>query len=291
MQNATSLVVENPLPSALGANSTGLDAGPLGRIATPDSRGLVDDVAYILGDEILDQIDAYRLPADFLLSVVIPVYNEHATVLEIVRRVLAVDLPIEVLVVDDCSTDGTRMLLEKLDSRPQVRIFYHDRNQGKGAAVRTGIAQASGSVVLIQDADLEYDPGEYSRLIRPLVSGEADVVYGSRYLAGAPAGQLWRHRVANRLLTWLSNRLTRLKLTDMETCYKIFRREALAGIEIQQNRFGLEPELTAKIARRGCRVVELPIDYHCRRASEGKKIGWRDAVNALYCIVRYSWAD
>lgn len=268
-------------------------AGSVAFLAPVDQheRQLVDDVTQVLGEAVLDELGGYRLPPGFKLSVVIPVYNERATIREIVRRVQAVSIPKEIIVIDDSSSDGTRQILEELACDAGLRVLFHERNQGKGAALRTGLAEASGDVILIQDADLEYDPQEYPRLLRPIVEGAADVVYGSRFLAGSPGHQTWRHRVANALLTWLSNRFTRLELTDMETCHKVFRRSAVAGIEIQENRFGVEPELTAKIARRGARIVEVPISYRGRSVAEGKKIRLQDAFNALYCIVRYSWAD
>jgi glycosyltransferase involved in cell wall biosynthesis len=220
-----------------------------------------------------------------------PVFNERRTITEIVRRVRAVALPIELIIVDDSSTDGTRELLAQIEHDPGVCVYYHPANRGKGAAVRTGLGHATGDVVLIQDADLEYDPQEYVRLIRPIVEGTADVVYGSRFLTGRAEHQLLRHRLANALLTRLSNFFTRLKLTDMETCHKVFRRTVLSDLKLEQDRFGIEPELTAKIARRGARVVEVPIGYRARSQAEGKKIKLRDAFNALYCIARYSLAN
>jgi glycosyltransferase involved in cell wall biosynthesis len=260
------------------------------RLEPPDHE-LLDFAASMLGDRVLTTVDAYRLPPGFKLSVVMPVYNERQTIGEIVRRVLAVELPKELIIVDDASTDGTREMLAQLEHQAGVRVYYHAANRGKGAALRTGLAQATGDVVVVQDADLEYDPQEYVRLIRPILEGTADVVYGSRFLDARAEHQLLRHRLANALLTRLSNFFTRLKLTDMETCHKVFRRSLLAGIELEQERFGIEPELTAKIARRGARVVEVPIGYRARSLAEGKKIKLRDAFNALYCIARYSLAD
>ena len=241
-----------------------------------------------------EQCEADDRPAAFAgkLSVVMPVYNEESTVDAIVRRVLAVDLDIELVIVDDGSSDGTRALLYELEAEHEnVRLFLHETNQGKGAALRTGFASATGDIVIVQDADLEYDPGDYPRLVEPIVRGEADVVYGSRYLAGDRQDGSWVHRLGNRLLTGASNLFTGQKLSDMETCYKVFRRETIANMPLQQNRFGFEPEVTAKLARRGLRIEEVPIRYNSRDYTEGKKIGWRDALSALYCIVRYRWAD
>lgn len=229
----------------------------------------------------------YALPAAFKLSVVMPVYNEAATLRTIVARVLSVPIPKEVVLVDDCSTDGTREILQSLAQAPGLRVICKTRNEGKGAALRTGFAAATGDVVVVQDADLEYDPRDFPRLLRPLIEGTADVVYGSRFLGDAPQDPSWAHRFGNALLTRASNLLTGLHLTDMETCYKAFRRDVLRGLQICQDRFGFEPEVTAKLAARGARIVEVPISYHARSYTEGKKIGIKDAVNALWCIVRY----
>ena len=224
------------------------------------------------------------------LTVVMPAFNERATLHEALRRVLASDVDsLEVVVVDDGSTDGTRELLTQgpaLDAR--VRVVLHDQNRGKGAALRTGFGEARGRFVLVQDADLEYDPAEYPRLLAPLLEGHADVVYGSRFAGGSAHRVLYFwHSVANRGLTTLSNMLTDLNLSDMETCYKVFRREVLAEIQLAEDRFGIEPEMTAKIAQLGVRVYEVPISYHGRTYAEGKKIGMKDAFRAVYCIVRY----
>jgi glycosyltransferase involved in cell wall biosynthesis len=233
----------------------------------------------------------YELPAGFKLSIVVPVYNERETIGRILARLAAMPLPTEIIVVDDASTDGTIDVLRFLESIPNLRVLYHESNQGKGAAVRDGFAAAEGSVIIVQDADLEYDPADIPQLIKPLVMGEADVVYGSRFLADTSQGSSWIHRTGNRLLTQISNLATGLELSDMETCYKAFRSDVLMDLDLKQPRFGFEPEITAKIARRGYRVLELPIRYHARDWDQGKKIGMRDALAAVYCIVRYGWAD
>ncbi len=230
------------------------------------------------------------------LSVVVPAYNERPTVHELLRRVAAAPLPdgmeLEIVVVDDGSTDGTRELLQQLaeaaDPAP-FRLVLQPENRGKGAAVRAGLAAGTGDVLLIQDADLEYDPKEYPSLLGPILEGEADVVFGSRFAGGRPHRVLffW-HSVGNRFLTMLSNMLTDLNLSDMETCYKVFRREILEGVTLRSNRFGIEPELTAKMARRGARIYEVPITYRGRTYAEGKKIGWKDGVAAIWSILRYN---
>src|SRR5215813_12174204 len=224
------------------------------------------------------------------LSIIIPVYNESATVAELIARVQAVDIPKEVVVVDDCSTDGTYHVLEGLkDQHPNMRIFRQPRNRGKGAALRLGFEQATGDYVLVQDADLEYDPSEYPMLLKPLIDGKADVVYGSRFLTTKEHRVLffW-HSIGNQLLTLISNMFTNLNLTDMETGYKVFRREVIQSIRLEQNRFGFEPEVTVKIARLKLRIYEVGISYYGRTYEEGKKIGWKDGVKALWCILKYS---
>ncbi|HWM18889.1 MAG TPA: glycosyltransferase family 2 protein [Ilumatobacteraceae bacterium] len=222
------------------------------------------------------------------LSVVVPCYNEHATIVSLIKRVLESAWVAEVLIVDDGSTDGTRDLLVGVTDE-RVRVVFHEHNQGKGAALRTGFALATAEFVLVQDADLEYDPSEYDHLIEPLASDIADVVYGSRFLSGRPHRVLYFwHSVGNKCLTLLSNMFTDLNLTDMETCYKGFRRDVIQSIEIEEDRFGFEPEITAKLARRGLRIYEVGISYAGRTYAEGKKIGWRDGVRALVCIVKYS---
>jgi len=228
------------------------------------------------------------------LALVVPVYNEVATVRTLLTRVQAVPIPKEIIVIDDCSTDGTREVLEafcaEVGDTPENRlvVLSHAQNQGKGAAVRTGIARVTGDIVVIQDADLEYDPAEYPRLIQPIRDGHADVVFGSRFVGSPRRVLFFWHTVANRLLTLLSNMCTNLNLTDMETCYKVFRAEILKQIPIRSNRFGLEPELTAKVAHLRCRVYEVPISYHGRQYSEGKKIGWKDGIAAFWHITKFN---
>lgn len=221
------------------------------------------------------------------LTVVIPVYNEPLTVIEIVDRVRALPISKQIILVDDGSTDGTSQTLQKLSQLPEVVLLTHTFNRGKGAALQTGFEYAQGRFVIVQDADLEYDPADILRVIEPLQAGLSDVVFGSRYLDNARQDPSWLHRSGNWCLTAFSNLLTGQRLTDMETCYKAFRRELLQNIHIEQDRFGFEPEITAKLARRGVAIREVGISYACRSRREGKKIGWRDLVSALYCIVRY----
>jgi glycosyltransferase involved in cell wall biosynthesis len=247
-----------------------------------------------LGEPLSRRLGIYPIPPELRLSVVIPVYNERDTIAEIVRRVRSVPIAKEIILVDDGSTDGTRERLGAMEGEPDLRIVYHPRNRGKGAALRTAFAHASGDIVIVQDADLEYDPAQYVQLIQPIVEGAADVVYGSRFQAEGPHRVLYFwHYVANRLLTGLSNVFTDLNLTDMETCYKVFRREVIQAVAptLKENRFGIEPELTAKVARRKYRIYETGISYFGRTYREGKKIGLRDALVALWCIVRYGIAD
>ena len=226
------------------------------------------------------------------LSIVIPVFNEVNTVKGIIERVQEVDLPQvasrEIVIVDDDSTDGTRDLLAVYKDQNAFKIIFHDRNRGKGAALRTGIAETTGSIVLIQDADLEYDPQEYPKLLAPLLAGKADVVYGSRFAGGESKRVLYFwHSVGNRFLTTLSNMFTNINLTDMETCYKVFRGEVIRSIRIEEDRFGFEPEVTSKVARMRCRIYEVGIHYSGRTYSEGKKINWKDGVRAIWCILYY----
>ncbi len=232
------------------------------------------------------------------LSVLIPVFNEERYLTEVLDRVLGVDLsPLgverEIVLVDDCSTDGTWESLENYARRDEIRVFRHDRNRGKGAALRTAVESATGDVLLIQDADLEYDPNEYPKLLTPILTGKADVVYGSRFAGGEPHRVLYFwHYLGNRALTLASNALTDLNLTDMETCYKVFKAEVLKEIVIEEDRFGFEPEITAKVAKlfkeRGCRIFEVGISYSGRTYEEGKKITWKDAVSAIRCILKYN---
>jgi glycosyltransferase involved in cell wall biosynthesis len=243
----------------------------------------------LLGEGLCRRLGIIPLPAEFRLSVVIPVYNERRWVRELLQRVQAVPIPKEIIVVDDCSTDGTRDILKSLEGNG-VQVVYQPHNQGKGAALREGFRHATGDVVIVQDADLEYDPAEYPRLIQPIVENRADVVFGSRFIGDSHRVLYFWHYVANKVLTTVSNMFTNLNLTDMETCYKVFRREVLADIELKSNRFGFEPEITAKVAKHAnpsWRVYEVAISYSGRTYEEGKKIGLRDAFNALYCIVRY----
>jgi glycosyltransferase involved in cell wall biosynthesis len=224
------------------------------------------------------------------LSVVMPVYNEHATLQEVISRVLAVPLEIELIAIDDGSSDGSRELLTKLQvANPQIQVLFQPKNMGKGAALRRGIQQSTGDFIVIQDADLEYDPSDYQALLRPLLEGKADVVYGSRFLGSGPHRVLYFwHSVANWALTLISNALTNMNMTDMETCYKVFRREVLQSILIEEDGFGFEPEITVKIAKRRLRVYEVGISYWGRTYEEGKKINWKDGFRALWCLLRYS---
>ncbi len=261
----------------------------------------VEVLRSLLGDAACRQLGISPIPPDFRLSVVIPVFNERAWLPEVLRRVRAVPIPTEIIVVDDCSTDGTREMLREFEAAPDLCVLYQPCNRGKGAAVRAGLAHATGAVVLIQDADLEYDPAEYPRLIQPILDGRADVVFGSRFIGERHRVLYFWHSIANKVLTTLSNMFTNLNLTDMETCYKVFRREVLQGVTLKSNSFGIEPELTAKFARRRklahppkaahWRVYEVPISYSGRTYEEGKKIGLKDLFVALYCIIRYWLMD
>ena len=253
-----------------------------------------------LGENGCKQLGYYVIPCDFLLSVVIPVYNEEATLRDIVSRVRRVPIRKEIILVDDHSQDDSRRLLKQLrdelagDEENRILLHFHKRNRGKGAALRSGFSRVSGDVVVIQDADLEYDPDEIPRLLQPIVEGRADVVFGSRFLGDHPHRVLYYwHFLGNRLLTTLSNCFTNLNLTDMETCYKVFSKDVLLEVlpTLRQDRFGFEPEFTAKVARRNYRTYELSVSYSGRTYEHGKKIGWRDGFKALWCIVRYAVAD
>lgn len=226
------------------------------------------------------------------LSVIIPVYNEKNTVHEIIRQVLDVklDMEKEIILIDDGSTDGTREILENLEY-PNVKVKLHEKNQGKGAALRTGFSLATGDFVIIQDADLEYDPREYPILLTPLLDGRADAVYGSRFLGGPHRVLFFWHYIGNKMLTTLSNILSNLNLTDMETCYKVFRKETLDKLTLKSKRFGIEPEITIKLARQKSRIYEVPISYSGRDYTEGKKIGWKDGVAAIYHLIRFKFFD
>ncbi len=246
---------------------------------------------------IADNTHSSRLPEHFKLSVLIPVYNENATIAEILRRVRQVPLAKEILVVDDGSTDGTREYLQNLkdgsrDANNEIKIFYHANNQGKGAALQTAMAHATGDIAIVQDADLEYNPKDYGRMIGPILEGDADVVYGSRFVGSEPHRVMffW-HFVGNRFLTFLSNMMTNLNLTDMETGMKAFRREVLAGIHLKSKRFNFEPEITAKIARGKWRVYEVAVSYCGRDYAQGKKIGWQDGIAAIFAIFRHRFFD
>ena len=225
---------------------------------------------------------------NFKLTIVIPVFNESGTIHDIIAAVEATPYPKEIIVVDDGSTDGTRDILDAIQNA-NVKVIKHARNQGKGAALQTGFSHAAGDIIIIQDADLEYDPEEYPILLKPILEGKADVVYGSRFAGhGAHRVLYFWHYVGNRFLTLLSNLFTNINLSDMETCYKVFTREALAGIEIKEKRFGFEPEITAKMAKKKLRIYEVPISYYGRTYEQGKKVDWKDGVRALWCILKYN---
>jgi glycosyltransferase involved in cell wall biosynthesis len=272
---------------------------------TPDALGqLVEQLAKnparrvevlekLLGVPACRNIGIYPIPPGFKLSVVIPVFNEERWLAELVRRVQAVEIPKELILVNDCSTDGTAAILAQLETQyDNVRVIHQPKNRGKGAALREGFKHCTGDVVIVQDADWEYDPAEYPKLIQPILEGRADAVFGSRFIGESHRVLYYWHSVANRALTLLSNWFTNLNLTDMETCYKVFKREVIQGINLKSNRFGFEPEVVAKVARKRkgqapWRVFEVPISYSGRTYEEGKKIRLKDAFQALYCIVRY----
>jgi glycosyltransferase involved in cell wall biosynthesis len=258
----------------------------------------------VLGESTCRKLGLFPVPETLTLSVVIPVYDERATIHEILRRVRAVPIKKQIIVVDDCSRDGTREILRELEasSSGDLKVIFQDRNQGKGAALRTGFRYATGDIVIVQDADLEYEPEQYPELIQPIVDDQADVVFGSRFIGETHRVLYFWHSLANKGLTLLSNMFTNLNLTDMEVCYKVFRREVIQAIDLKSDRFGFEPEVTAKVARftiagqngqpsRLCRIYEVPVAYHGRTYREGKKIGLKDGFQALYCIIRYAFAD
>jgi glycosyltransferase involved in cell wall biosynthesis len=246
-----------------------------------------------LGPSTCRQLGLFAIPDNFRLCIIVPVFNEEATLEAVIARVSSIPIRKTIVMIDDCSTDDSRNVINRIvessDSMTQMQAFFHEVNQGKGAALRTGLKQASGDVVIIQDADLEYDPSDYPRLIRPIVEGKADVVYGSRFLGSEAHRVLYYwHYVGNRFLTMLSNWFTNLNLTDMETCYKVFRTDLIKDIvgHLQQNRFGFEPEVTAIVAKKQYRVFEVAIGYQGRTYAEGKKIGWKDGVSAIWCILK-----
>jgi glycosyltransferase involved in cell wall biosynthesis len=288
------------------SHSTALSNDGTPSFATAESMDDSERREWLLktfGEAFCRKIGVFRIPDTLTLSVVIPVYNEKNTIHEILRRVRAVPVKKQIIVVDDCSRDGTREILKQLEQHDQdLIVVYHVINQGKGAALRTGFREATGDIVIVQDADLEYDPEQYPQLIQPIVEDLADVVYGSRFIGETHRVLYFWHSLANKFLTLLSNMFTNLNLTDMEVCYKVFRREVIQGIKLKSDRFGFEPEVTAKVARfqfraqagresRPCRVYEIPVSYHGRTYREGKKIGLKDGFQALYCILRYAAAD
>lgn len=258
------------------------------------SGNLADHRRLALWQALGRRFGVYDIPRDIKLSVIVPVYNEERTIEEIIKRILSVPIHKEVIIVDDGSTDQTKVHLQKWETHPDIRLIQHPRNRGKGAALKTGFGHATGDIIVIQDADLEYDPAEHLRLIQPIVEGVADVVYGSRFISEGPHRVLYFwHYVANRAITTLSNMFTDLNLTDVETCHKAFRREVIEAIRdgLKEKRFGIELELTAKVAKRGYRIYETGVSYYGRTYQQGKKIGFRDALRAVWCVFRYWLAD
>lgn len=289
--------------AATGANWTTGPQPPVNSNAAEPSRVAFEEMIDRLEgcvSLVREELHAYRTASpgeqasprtDYLLSVVIPVYNEINTIGRILSRVASLNLNLELVIVDDYSTDGTRDVLARIQDLPGVKVVMQPANAGKGAALRTGFQHATGDFVVVQDADLEYNPSDIPRLIQPLLRDEADVVYGSRFIGSEQQDDSWIHRAGNAVLTQASNLFSGLRLTDMETCYKAFNREVLKDLKLEQDRFGIEPEITAKLARRGYRFVEVPIQYESRGYDEGKKIGFRDLLNAFYCIGRYGVSD
>jgi len=278
-----------------GENETEELVGQVHRLLHAGKEKQTNDEAVRLLQELLTpavcrRLGLYPFPEDFLLSVVIPIYNEAQTLRSLVARVREVPIPCEIILVDDGSTDGTREILEGFQGQPRTTVLLHPQNRGKGAAIRTGFARANGDVVVIQDADLEYDPSEFPLLLLPILDGEADVVYGSRFSSRSRRVPKYWHSTINRAITLFSNMSTNLKLTDVETCYKLIRRDVLEKVlpSLREDRFGIEIELTAKLAKlKGVRFHERPISYKPRTQDEGKKIGWRDGIQALWCILKY----
>ncbi|MFM8272320.1 MAG: glycosyltransferase family 2 protein [Gemmata sp.] len=282
----------NPTLAELGPQ-----LAPLIERVTADPGARVALLEQLLGVNACRQIGIYPIPPGFKLSVVIPVYNEERWLAELVRRVQAVEIPKELILVNDFSKDGTAAILAELEKQyDNVRVFHQPKNMGKGAALREGFKHCTGDLVIVQDADWEYNPAEYPKLIQPILDGKADVVIGSRFIGESHRVLYYWHSVGNKVLTTLSNWCTNLNLTDMETCYKVFRRDVIQSITLKSNRFGFEPEVTAKIARKRkgqapWRIFEVPISYSGRTYEEGKKIGMKDGFQALYCIIRYWLAD
>ena len=279
--------MHNTNASSIHAHSMDFSAIVLPNVASPQSMTSMNELEHasdLLNDIQLTQAKCTDGPT---LTVIIPAYNEAGTIMQVVESVLRLDVQKQVIVVDDGSTDGTRELIAGLEGQAGIVAVLHDQNQGKGAAIQTGIRLAKGDVLIVQDADLEYDPNDILRVIKPICDGECDVVYGSRYLGNAHQDQSALHRFGNACLTGFSNWMTRQRLTDMETCYKAFRRELIQGINIEQRRFGFEPEITAKLARKRIVIREVPISYQSRSWQEGKKIGVGDLISTLWCIVRY----
>lgn len=287
-ENEQQSLLDQPLPAEI--------TKALARIsANPELRAQV--LYQLLGESPFRQLGLMTLPVGFKLSIVIPIYNEERWITELIRRVQNVQIPKEIILINDASTDQTESILNQLGETYDNLVIRHlPKNGGKGAALREGFALCTGDIVVVQDADWEYDPAEYPKLIQPIVEGRADVVFGSRFVGESHRVLYYWHSIANRMLTTLSNMFTNLNLTDMETCYKVFRREVIQSIPLKSNRFGFEPEVTAKVARKRqgqepWRIFEVPISYSGRTYEEGKKIGLKDAFNALYCIVRYWWRD